>query len=65
MRWGTPGTPEYGSLRVRNAFLWLPKKIDGEWRWLEWAEWKEMYYRPTGRAAGYQKLKWRPYEWCR
>lgn len=27
--------------RIVCGFLWLPKRIDGEWRWLESAAWLE------------------------
>lgn len=29
--------------RTRSGFLWLPKQIDYETRWLERATWKEVY----------------------
>ena len=34
-------TPELWAQRTRSAFLFLPKYINGEWRWLEWARWAE------------------------
>ena len=35
--------PEYGSTRIRKGFLFLPKHIDKEWRWLELASWLQTY----------------------
>lgn len=34
---------QIGDKRVSSGFLWLPKTIDGETRWLEKATWKEEY----------------------
>ena len=43
MRWSTrAGLPD-GHMRLRRAFLWLPKLINGQWRWLERATWKEKF----------------------
>ncbi|MFN7883113.1 MAG: hypothetical protein ACK5PF_08890 [bacterium] len=33
--------PENGQ-RIRRAFLFLPKGIKGEWRWMEDATWREV-----------------------
>ena len=30
-----------GSERVRSGFLWWPRVIRNEWRWLERARWRE------------------------
>ena len=30
--------------RKRHAFLWFPKKIRREWRWLTWARWEELRF---------------------
>lgn len=43
MRWSSKPKPEIGDCRVKVAFLWLPKKINNEWRWMEWAAWEEQY----------------------
>ena len=29
-----------GKTESRGGFLFLPKRIGEEWRWLEWAEWE-------------------------
>lgn len=33
--------PAIGSSRVKKGFLLLPKMIDREWRWLEYAYWEQ------------------------
>lgn len=37
-----------GDERIIESFLWFPKCIDNEWRWLEFARWREktIYYNP-------------------
>jgi hypothetical protein len=52
MRWLKP---EDGIKRVRTKFLWFPKTIYKETRWLETAAWKERY------RADYSR--WKPFEW--
>jgi len=37
--------PKEGATRVKSGFLWLPKYIKGEWRWLETATWKQVRMR--------------------
>ena len=34
-------TAAIGDIRVCSKFLWFPKCIDNEWRWLEFTVWKE------------------------
>ena len=44
MKWkDRPTPPMYSHKRTKRAFLWFPKKIGGETRWLETASWKERY----------------------
>ena len=40
--------PETGTIRVKTRFLFLPKWIDHEVRWLEVATWEERYCRIGG-----------------
>jgi len=35
--------PKHGDVRVITKFLLFPKCINGEWRWLEWATFKEVH----------------------
>lgn len=44
MRWNAE-LPEVGETRKRRKFLWWPKTINGETRWLEVARWEEVYGR--------------------
>lgn len=54
--------------RLREEFLWLPKTINDELRWLEMATWTEMYLPtyffgidpPESRISGYE---WTPIKW--
>lgn len=40
--------PQEGDARTKTGFLWLPKKINEEWRWLERATWIQVCMRlPT------------------
>jgi hypothetical protein len=40
MKWKTRRY-KIGDQRTRTAFLFIPKKIETEWRWLERAKWTE------------------------
>jgi hypothetical protein len=35
--------PSEGSVRIKKKFLFFPKRIRGETRWLMVAEWQEKY----------------------
>lgn len=53
--------PGWGDRRVRSGFLLWPREINGESRWLEWAEWVESYdYIWIGSG---NRLKWRTVRW--
>lgn len=41
MRWHHKQPPKKGDTRIRTAFLWQPKQIGHESRWLERARWRE------------------------
>jgi hypothetical protein len=45
MKWKTKENPrpEYGDRRIVDRFLFLPKEMEGEWRWLEKAAWGQEY----------------------
>jgi len=36
--------PHYGTTRKRTKFLWWPKRIWNETRWMERASWREEWY---------------------
>lgn len=35
--------PRVGDSRIRRRFLLIPRCINGEWRWMERAAWRETY----------------------
>jgi hypothetical protein len=45
MRLKVKKMPEHNAKREIKTFLWLPKKIDYEWRWLENADITQRYNR--------------------
>lgn len=55
---------EIGKKRIRKKFLFLPKTIKNEWRWLEYAEFEEEFIAVGRRMSlscggGYYDV----YEW--
>ncbi len=68
MRW-THKTPKCGDYRFIRGFLFLPKRIGNETRWLEFALWEEHYGGIVKRPDDKSKYlytgvyKWRPTEW--
>ena len=56
MKWKLKEQPIAYSERVRSAYLWVPKCLKREWRWLERAEWIEFY----GPSYGWIALRWAP-----
>lgn len=47
--------PEVAATRIKGGWCIFPKTINGETRWLEWAEWEEQY-----RSYGYE---WSAVRW--
>jgi hypothetical protein len=43
MRWTQKPFPQKGETRIVKKFLFFPKKIGKETRWLEFASWVEEY----------------------
>ena len=35
---------KHGDYRIRQGFLFLPKIMNQEWRWLEKAKWEQKYH---------------------
>ena len=52
MKWLDRSLPNNGEKRTRKAFLFLPKKIGEETRWLEFAKWLEHYNIGVSNAGG-------------
>ncbi|AKQ08462.1 hypothetical protein PQE66_gp147 [Bacillus phage PBC2] len=63
MRWES-GKPRYvGQKRTTKEFLWFPRKINHEWRWLETASIvQEVDYWYTNQF-GEKKLYWKDLKW--
>lgn len=70
-------TPFIGEYRYKSGFLFFPKRIKDETRWLEFAKWKEEYQQSiiTGKQYKYnwigisfelykyrEEAKYRPYQ---
>lgn len=51
MRW----TIETGNTRIVTRFLWLPREINGEVRWMERATWRMEYKNYVG---GWEDVEW-------
>lgn len=43
MRWKVRPVPKLGDRRILRRFLFLPKTVNGETRWMEVGEWEEEY----------------------
>ena len=50
--------PEVGDERIITCFLWLPKKIEGQVRWLEKAKIWQRLERSNGRLAWVDEAYW-------
>ena len=53
MRWRKAPTKIKPATRIKKRFLWWPKKIGEETRWLEIAEWKEQWIEYDYCKSGY------------
>lgn len=53
MRWKKQPEPQHNEKRIKRGFLFFPKRINLEWRWLEIAEWNESYYDSHTRWFAY------------
>lgn len=61
MRWDSKSKyTRVGSTRAVSRYLWVPKKIDGEWRWLE-----KVIYIQTCISVGTLINKWKDTEWSK
>ncbi len=67
MKWlSDPLRHRADEVRVVRKFLWLPKCINEEWRWLESATIKQMVCSVDVGGSmqwGYTKHKWLDMEW--
>ena len=60
MKWITETAPSIGAERICCDFLWLPMKIGGITRWLEFAYWKEVYLQESPEYGPF----WIAQEWA-
>ena len=58
MKFDTTDKYVEGQTRTRRRFLLLPKWGDGEARWLESAEWEEIYHIDYDGWAGWEFWRW-------
>lgn len=49
--------PEDGDERVIRCFLFLPKVVDDEWRWLEFADIRQRFY-VWMESSGWEDVSW-------
>jgi hypothetical protein len=67
MRWPEKEPLYAGKARNRKGFLFFPKKLMGETRWLEWAHWIDVCeeindYDPDSDTSE-KKIVWRGFCW--
>jgi len=63
MKW-TEKTFRDGDLRTRRGFLFFPKQIGKQWRWLEFARWEERFQFHSYMIAGYLPVfDWAAIRW--
>lgn len=51
---------EFKNEKIVSGFLFFPKTIDGETRWLEFAKWKKKFF---GDGGGMMGGAWFDQEW--
>jgi len=52
-----------GDLRTKSRFLWFPKIINSELRWLEFAQWEEMLLSKDDIWTFSQRAEWTKNRW--
>ena len=50
--------PSKGEIRTVRKFLWFPKVIKGECRWLERSVFKQEYFRPSEGFGWWESIEW-------
>lgn len=59
MRWNKKPKPQLGDVRIVKKFLWFPKCINGEYRFLEVAIFKQKY-----DYCVWEDIEWIDYNVC-
>lgn len=49
--------------RTKTKFLWFPKQINGKWKWLQTATWREKEVECHGCRPGLVIKEFRAFEW--
>lgn len=57
MRFHRKDSPKVGDVRIRERFLWFPKRIGNEVRWLEKAKYSEQLF------SCWTDLEWVAKQW--
>jgi hypothetical protein len=63
MKWKLKTTDEEKGYRIRHRFLFFPKRIGDEWRWLEFATYKERWSLEWEDIDQNPSTGWYPYCW--
>lgn len=54
--------PDLGDKRIISKFIWWPKKLSGQWRWLEYTKVVQQYQQILGPYAthhqGWVDIHW-------
>lgn len=61
MRYRPHIKPQVGTIRLVFRFVWLPRKLNGEWRWFEWAWVKQVWISvdtPLFRSEFWDWIAW-------
>jgi hypothetical protein len=56
MKWNKH-EPHFHEMRIIKKFLWFPKTLDGETRWLETCHIEQRYYLPNGYGC-WKDIRW-------
>lgn len=61
-----PEATHYGQNYIHEDYLFFPKKLGDEWRWLEWAKWKSVViYMVVYPGCSPIGLMWKETEWVK
>jgi hypothetical protein len=63
VRWKVKPSPQNGDKRIVAKFLWFPKCINGEYRFLEWVIFEQVYDCNYGNFDDW--TQWSDVRWLR
>lgn len=58
MRWNKKPYSKHGDVRIKTGFLFFPKSINNEVRFLEYATWEELYLTWETSPSEWVATKW-------